>query len=215
MNENYIEEEHIGKAIMQEFFTKTCLTDKQETRQAPPDLDNVQAQPDDIVDIPDKEVAVDTQPVHIPPPPGLEQPPSQAAETIPEVPVQAPNAAPAETAPYKPTHRLTGKQPPRHQPIRAILAQLDDITSTKELRIKKRSFVEVGKRLFTIHPRHGHADICSYTIFNGYEEVHSVELSVHNRCCKRIPQYTNRRGSVGTTAKGVLSQSAKHLVEDD
>eukprot|EP00971_Amphidinium_carterae_P274853 5453888-Amphidinium_carterae.1 len=29
MNENYLEEEHIGKAIMQEFFTKTRLTEKQ------------------------------------------------------------------------------------------------------------------------------------------------------------------------------------------
>eukprot|EP00971_Amphidinium_carterae_P050983 1003818-Amphidinium_carterae.1 len=48
MSENYAEEEHIGKAIMQEFFTKTRLTEKQpghrlwvndkETRQTPPDL---------------------------------------------------------------------------------------------------------------------------------------------------------------------------------
>eukprot|EP00971_Amphidinium_carterae_P119195 2361027-Amphidinium_carterae.1 len=29
MSENYVEEEHIGKAIMQEFFTKTRLTEKQ------------------------------------------------------------------------------------------------------------------------------------------------------------------------------------------
>eukprot|EP00971_Amphidinium_carterae_P276572 5488481-Amphidinium_carterae.1 len=58
-----MEEEHIGKAIMQEFFTKTL--DKQpvhrlwvnnkETRQAPPDLGNAQVQPDDVVDIPDKQ----------------------------------------------------------------------------------------------------------------------------------------------------------------
>eukprot|EP00971_Amphidinium_carterae_P119193 2361026-Amphidinium_carterae.1 len=29
MNENYVEEEHIGKTIIQEFFTKTRLTEKQ------------------------------------------------------------------------------------------------------------------------------------------------------------------------------------------
>eukprot|EP00971_Amphidinium_carterae_P034813 685334-Amphidinium_carterae.2 len=98
---------------MQEFFTKTRLTDKQpghrlwvnnkERRQAPPDLDNVQAQPDDVVDNPDREVTVDTQPVHIPPPPGLEQPLPQPEtalpDTIPEVPVQVPNAAPAAAQP--------------------------------------------------------------------------------------------------------------------
>eukprot|EP00971_Amphidinium_carterae_P182865 3628924-Amphidinium_carterae.1 len=52
MNDNYVEEEHIGKEIMQEFFTKMRLTDIQpghrlwvnnkETRQSPPNLDNLQ-----------------------------------------------------------------------------------------------------------------------------------------------------------------------------
>eukprot|EP00971_Amphidinium_carterae_P076617 1513396-Amphidinium_carterae.1 len=141
MNEDYTEEEHIGKAIMQRFFTKTRLTEKQpghclwvnnkETRHTPPDLDNVQ--PDEVVDLTAKEeITVDTEPVHIPPPPGLEQPIPQPEampqETIPEVPVQAPISVDATPAPYKPTHRLTAKQPPPQQPVRAIVAQLDDIT---------------------------------------------------------------------------------------
>eukprot|EP00971_Amphidinium_carterae_P254384 5050269-Amphidinium_carterae.2 len=67
---------------MQKFFTKTRLTEKQpghrlwvnnkETKQTPPNLDNLQ--PDTIVDLTTKEeVTVDTDPVHVPPPPGLEQ----------------------------------------------------------------------------------------------------------------------------------------------
>eukprot|EP00971_Amphidinium_carterae_P009479 186951-Amphidinium_carterae.2 len=48
-------------------------------------------------------------------------------------PNEAVDTAPA---PYKPTHRLTDKQPPPQQPVRAIVAQLDDITSTKELRLE-------------------------------------------------------------------------------
>eukprot|EP00971_Amphidinium_carterae_P163980 3251173-Amphidinium_carterae.1 len=67
MTDNYVEEEHIGKDIM-EFFTKTRLTEKQpghrlwvnnkETRQTPPDLDKVQ--PDKIIDLTAKEeIAMD------------------------------------------------------------------------------------------------------------------------------------------------------------
>eukprot|EP00971_Amphidinium_carterae_P315869 6278981-Amphidinium_carterae.1 len=131
--ENYAEEEHIGKSIMQEFFTKTRLTEKQpahrlwvnnkETRQTPPDLENLQ--PDKIVDLTSKEeITVDTDPVHIPPPPGLVQ-----QETVPELPVQGGEPimdldADKTTEAYKPTHRLVGKQAPP-QPVRAIIAQLD------------------------------------------------------------------------------------------
>eukprot|EP00971_Amphidinium_carterae_P249536 4953070-Amphidinium_carterae.2 len=132
MSENYAEEGHIGKAVMQEFFTKTRLTEKQpghrlwvnnkETRQTPPDLDSLQ--PDTIVDLTAKEeITVDTDPVQ--------------QETIPELPVQAPNeAVDLEAAPCKPTHRLVGKQPPPQHPVRAIVAQRDDIASTKELRLE-------------------------------------------------------------------------------
>eukprot|EP00971_Amphidinium_carterae_P119194 2361026-Amphidinium_carterae.2 len=63
------------------------------------------------------------------------QPEAMPQETIPELLVQAPHAA-VDTAPYKPTHRLTGKQPPPQQPVRAIVTQLDDITSTEELRLE-------------------------------------------------------------------------------
>eukprot|EP00971_Amphidinium_carterae_P323610 6430880-Amphidinium_carterae.2 len=146
-SENYLEEEHIGKAIMQEFFTKTRLTEKQpghrlwvnnkETRQTPPDLDNLH--PDKIVDLTTKEeITVDIVPVHIPPPPGLEQtiphPEEMVVDTMPELPVSGGEPivdidADKMTEAYKPTHRLTGKQPPP-QPVRAIIAQLNNIATT-------------------------------------------------------------------------------------
>eukprot|EP00971_Amphidinium_carterae_P040999 805225-Amphidinium_carterae.1 len=165
MSENYAEEEHIGKAIMQEFFTKTRLTEKQPghrlwvnnkgARQTPPDLDNLQ--PDTIVDLTTKEeITVDIDPVHIPPPPGLEQltldVPEQPAsqETLPELPVQAPDdAVNMDAAPYKPTHRLVGKQTPP-QPVRASVAQLDDITSTKEIRLENNEDKEEKRRMESI-----------------------------------------------------------------
>eukprot|EP00971_Amphidinium_carterae_P200256 3974317-Amphidinium_carterae.1 len=159
-------EEHIGKAIMQEFFTKTQLTEKQpgyrlwvnnkETRQTPPDLDNLQ--PDTVVDLTVKEeIAVDNATLHIPPPPGLEQPiphPEELPqETIPELPVQAPNVVDTATSQpieaYKPTHRLVGKQTPP-QPVRAIVAQLHDITSTKELRLENNEDREEKRQMESI-----------------------------------------------------------------
>eukprot|EP00971_Amphidinium_carterae_P280527 5568905-Amphidinium_carterae.1 len=118
---------------MQEFFTKTRLTGKQpghrlwvnnkETRQTPPDLDKVQ--PDKIVDLTAKEeISMDIDPIHIPPPPGLDNPiphPEEMAP-IPELPVQGGEPIldnPVDTArtteSYKLTHRLTGKQPPPQQ----------------------------------------------------------------------------------------------------
>eukprot|EP00971_Amphidinium_carterae_P136840 2711333-Amphidinium_carterae.1 len=84
---------------MQEFFTKTRLTEKQpghrlwvnnkETRHTPPDLDNPQS--DKIIDLTTKEeITVDIDPVHIPPPPGLEQtsphPEEMVVDTMPELP---------------------------------------------------------------------------------------------------------------------------------
>eukprot|EP00971_Amphidinium_carterae_P228456 4531378-Amphidinium_carterae.1 len=123
---------------MQEFFTKTRLTEKQlghrlwvnnkETKQTPPDLDNLQ--PATVVDLTSKEeITMDTDPVHIPSPPGLEQtiphPKEVHRETIPELPVQAPNeTVDLAAAPYKPTHRLVGKQTPPQHPIRAIVAAM-------------------------------------------------------------------------------------------
>eukprot|EP00971_Amphidinium_carterae_P257041 5102916-Amphidinium_carterae.1 len=71
MTESYAEEEHIGKDIMQEFFTKTRLTEKQpghrlwvnnkKTRLTPPDLDKEQS--DKVIDLTVKEeIPIDIQP---------------------------------------------------------------------------------------------------------------------------------------------------------
>eukprot|EP00971_Amphidinium_carterae_P254383 5050269-Amphidinium_carterae.1 len=51
---------------------------------------------------------------------------------------------------YKPTHRLVGKQTPPQQPVRAIVAQLDDITSTKELRLENNEDKEEKRRIESI-----------------------------------------------------------------
>eukprot|EP00971_Amphidinium_carterae_P091955 1820630-Amphidinium_carterae.1 len=199
---------------MQEFFTKTRLTDQRpghrlwvnnkETRQAPPDLDNVQTQPDDVVDNPDKEVTIDTQPVHIPPPPDLEQPLPQPEpvlpDTIPEVPVQVPDAAPAaDTAPYKPTHRLTSKQPPPQQPARAIVAQLDDITSTKELRLENNEDKEENdewsqswlmyKGLSQGCAEQGVVTIDQQEIIRGSRQEVVDNGTVAERCCYKMGDY--------------------------
>eukprot|EP00971_Amphidinium_carterae_P222326 4412796-Amphidinium_carterae.1 len=173
MSENYAEEEHIGKSIMQEFFTKTRLTEKQpghrlwvnnkETQQTPSDLDNFQ--PDKIVDLTAKEeIVVDSDPIHIPPPPGLEQPMPQLPmtnnlaqaepQTIPEMPTSRDipdKVEDAEAAPYKPTHRLTGKQTPP-QPVRGIVAQLDDITITilKEIRLENNEDKEEKRQMESV-----------------------------------------------------------------
>eukprot|EP00971_Amphidinium_carterae_P169226 3352626-Amphidinium_carterae.1 len=155
---------------MQEFFTQTRLTEKQpghrlwvnskETRQTPPDLDNLQ--PDTVVYLTVKEeITVDTDPLHISPPPGLEQPMVQLPmtdhsaqpepQTIQEMPVSRDIADKvADTTPYKPTHRVTGKQTPPQQPVRAIVAQLDDVTSTKELRLENNEDREEKQRMESI-----------------------------------------------------------------
>eukprot|EP00971_Amphidinium_carterae_P294993 5857615-Amphidinium_carterae.1 len=167
MSENYAEEEHIGKAIMQEFFTKTRLTEKQpghrlwvnnkKTRQTPPDLDNLQ--PDKIVDLTAKEeITVDIDPVHIPSPPGLQQPiphpEEMVQDTMPGLPVQGGEPIvdigdDKTTEAYKPTHRLTGKQPPP-QPVRAIVAQLNDIATTKEMRLENSEDKEEKRQMESI-----------------------------------------------------------------
>eukprot|EP00971_Amphidinium_carterae_P099272 1963707-Amphidinium_carterae.1 len=95
----------------------------------PPDLEKEQF--DKIIDLTEKD-ETDNQPgggqLNIPPPPGLALPtdadnaiphPKDAAPQ-PELPVQGGDIPPAmnnevEIQPYKPTHRLTGKQPPPHQ----------------------------------------------------------------------------------------------------
>eukprot|EP00971_Amphidinium_carterae_P207422 4115431-Amphidinium_carterae.1 len=127
---------------MQEFFTRTRLTEKQpghrlwvnnkETRQTPPDLDNLQ--PDTIVDLTVKEeITMDNDPIQsgirnplpLLPPLGLEQPiphPQEMhQETMADMPTSRDTADKvADSAPYKPTHRMLGKQTPPQQPVRAI-----------------------------------------------------------------------------------------------
>eukprot|EP00971_Amphidinium_carterae_P141647 2806402-Amphidinium_carterae.2 len=80
MNEDYIEEEHIGKHIIGEFFTRTWLNLKhyghrvwvnKQDRHLPPDLDNADLQAADNTTEPDK----------IQPPPGLD--PAQPAQPPP------------------------------------------------------------------------------------------------------------------------------------
>eukprot|EP00971_Amphidinium_carterae_P139097 2756544-Amphidinium_carterae.1 len=70
----------------------------------------------------------------------------------PELPVQGgdttadvDNHRQAESA-YKPTHRLTGKQSPPH-PIRAIVAQLDDIENTNEIRLENNEDKEEKRQM--------------------------------------------------------------------
>eukprot|EP00971_Amphidinium_carterae_P249537 4953070-Amphidinium_carterae.3 len=53
------------------------------------------------------------------------------------------------------------------------------------------------KRVFTIHPRHWHANLCCYTSVTGNETLaenrdHQEAHSLHNGRGKRIPQYTNQ-----------------------
>eukprot|EP00971_Amphidinium_carterae_P050689 997958-Amphidinium_carterae.1 len=160
---------------MQEFFTKQRMTAKQpghrlwvnnkETRTTPPDLD--QAQSDKIIDLTEKD-EIDNPPgsgpIHIPPPPGLAMPmpdvdnaipqPADAAPQ-PELPVQGGGTPEAvdndvadnpSTAAYKPTHKLTGKQSPPHQ-VRAIVAQLDDIEKTKEIRLENNEDKEEKRQM--------------------------------------------------------------------
>eukprot|EP00971_Amphidinium_carterae_P024523 483307-Amphidinium_carterae.1 len=122
---------------MQEFFTKTRLTDKQpghrlwvnnkETRHTPPDLDKEQS--DKIIDLTVKKEGIcnDIDPtyiqpggatVNIPPPPGLNIPIPKPEEAIP-MQEQPPGThgttgdtivdmeVDKPTEVYKPTHRLT------------------------------------------------------------------------------------------------------------
>eukprot|EP00971_Amphidinium_carterae_P133301 2639991-Amphidinium_carterae.1 len=114
-----------------------------EARANPPDLDK--EQPDKIIDLTVKEETID-----IPPPPGLALPipmdvdnpiphPEDAAPP-PDLPIPGGDAIvdldkDKPTEAYKPTHRMTGKQSPPHQ-VHAIVAQLDDIEKTKEIRLE-------------------------------------------------------------------------------
>eukprot|EP00971_Amphidinium_carterae_P018924 372612-Amphidinium_carterae.1 len=157
-----------------EFFTKQRITAKQPghqlwvnskgTRTTPPDLDKEQS--DKIIDLMEKE-EIDNRPggasVNIPPPPGLALPidvdnaiphPEDAAPQ-PELPVQGGDAM--DDIPVNvnkdsagnsswPTHRLVGKQSPPHQ-VRAIVAQLDNIEQTKEIRLENNEDKEEKRQM--------------------------------------------------------------------
>eukprot|EP00971_Amphidinium_carterae_P223866 4442077-Amphidinium_carterae.1 len=76
------------------------------------------------------------------------------------------------------------------------------------------------QRLFTIHPRHRHPNICSYTFINGnattpHNRHHQAMHSLHNRRGQCFHQYTYRRGSHCTTPKRVIPQPTQCIVEDD
>eukprot|EP00971_Amphidinium_carterae_P264225 5241647-Amphidinium_carterae.1 len=178
MTDSYAEDETVGKDIIQEFFTKQRLTAKQprhrlwvnnkETRTTPPDLDH--AQSDKIIDLTVKE-----ETVNIPPQPGLAMPmpmdidngelhhevaapqpelPAQGGDTI--VDVDNEMETNLSTGAYKPTHRLVGiiincngKQSPPH-PVRAIVAQLDDIENTKEIKLENNEDKEEKRQMESI-----------------------------------------------------------------
>eukprot|EP00971_Amphidinium_carterae_P062907 1244725-Amphidinium_carterae.1 len=92
----------------------------------------------------------------IPPPPGLDIPiphPEDVAP-IPELPVQGGDTIVdmdigQPVAAYKPTHRLVGKQSPPNQ-VRAIVAQLDDIEKTKEIRLENNEDKEEKRQMESI-----------------------------------------------------------------
>eukprot|EP00971_Amphidinium_carterae_P100558 1989135-Amphidinium_carterae.1 len=70
-------------------------------------------------------------------------------DTMPERPVSGgepfvDNDTDKVTEAYKPTHRLTGKQTPP-KPVRAIVAQLDKIADTKEIRLENNENKEENK----------------------------------------------------------------------
>eukprot|EP00971_Amphidinium_carterae_P216348 4294581-Amphidinium_carterae.1 len=62
----------------------------------------------------------------------MQEQPSSGGDTIVDMEVDRP------TEVYKPTHRLTGKQSPP-KPVRAIVAQLDNIADTKDPRLHWRT----------------------------------------------------------------------------
>eukprot|EP00971_Amphidinium_carterae_P322192 6404172-Amphidinium_carterae.1 len=102
MNKDYTEEEHIGKGITDQYFTKTRLTQNQSGQtlwinnkevQQPPDLDQPQLQQEES-----STAKQDTTQ----PPPSLEQP---AAYTYI---LATPNAM-AKQESHKPPHRLTSE----------------------------------------------------------------------------------------------------------
>eukprot|EP00971_Amphidinium_carterae_P235782 4679317-Amphidinium_carterae.4 len=131
MNEDYVEEEHIGKTIIDELFTKTRLSQKQpgnrlwvnnEERHLPPDLDNA--------DLPSTDNADNATTNDISPPPALELTQSKQSEQPTYTYVHPTSKAIAKPDTYKPTHRLTGKQPP------SIVGQHHNILVTKEISLE-------------------------------------------------------------------------------
>eukprot|EP00971_Amphidinium_carterae_P145683 2887359-Amphidinium_carterae.1 len=66
----------------------------------------------------------------------------------PELPVQGGDAIVEEDTNLStwPTHRLTGKQSPPH-PVRAIVAKLDDIDNTKEIRLENNEDKEEKRQM--------------------------------------------------------------------
>eukprot|EP00971_Amphidinium_carterae_P016302 321448-Amphidinium_carterae.1 len=99
---------------------------------------------------------MDIDPIHIPPPPGLDNPIPHPEEAIPiqEQPASGGDAivdmeVDKPTEVYKPTHRLTGKQPPP-QAVHAIVAQLDNIADTKEIRLENNEDKEEKRRMESI-----------------------------------------------------------------
>eukprot|EP00971_Amphidinium_carterae_P193159 3833452-Amphidinium_carterae.1 len=66
--------------------------------------------------------------------------PVQGGDTIVDLDKDKPTEA------YKPTHRMTGKQSPPHQ-VRAIVAQLDSIEDTKEIRLENNEDKEEKRQM--------------------------------------------------------------------
>eukprot|EP00971_Amphidinium_carterae_P150103 2975553-Amphidinium_carterae.1 len=151
---------------------------------------------------------MDVEPIHIPPPPGLDNPIPHPDEAIPRQPPEAHDMTgdtivdmevdrPTEV--YKPTHRLTGKQSPP-KAVRAIVAQLDNIADAKEITLEKNEDKEEKRRM--------------ESIMSDYEDDITMfsEHAAKDAMNKELSQLINKKSFVKVDKRSLTAEQLQHVV---
>eukprot|EP00971_Amphidinium_carterae_P197691 3923795-Amphidinium_carterae.1 len=159
---------------------------------------------------------MDVEPIHIPPPPGLDIPSLHPEEMapMPELPVQGgepilDNAV--DTArtgePYKPTHSLTGKQPPPQQ-VRAIVARFDNIADTKEIHLENNEDKEENRRMESIM-----SDVQVQPWFQYEDDITMFsEHAVKDAMNKELSRLINEKSFVKVDKRSLTAEQLQHVV---
>eukprot|EP00971_Amphidinium_carterae_P089636 1774413-Amphidinium_carterae.1 len=108
---------------------------------------------------------------------------------------------------YKPTHRLRGKQPPPQQ-VRAIIAQLDNIADTKEIRLENNEDKEEKRQIESIM-----SDAQVQPWFQYEDDITMFsEHAVKDAMNKELSQLINKTSFVEVDKRSLTAEQLQHVV---